>query len=91
MAERLKNDLVSLTNLSYNNIKYNLLSKRVIIDSEKQIIDNMSTNTDQMAKVIEIVQINLGFKQTAKFKGFLEAMEGSGDLTLTQMAKQLGK
>ena len=91
MAEHLNKDLILLTSLSYDNMKYGLLSKRVIINSEKQYIDNMSTSADQMAKVIEIVRVNLCIKQTVKFKGFLEAMEESDDLTLKGMAIKLGK
>ena len=91
MAEYLKKELIKLTSLSYNNMKINLQAKRVITDNEKQQIDNMGSPADQMEKVINIVRASLLVNHTVKFKGFLESMENSDDLTLKEIARKLGK
>ena len=91
MVEYLRKDLVSLTNLSYDNIKVHLLTKGVITDNEKQQIDKITININQMDKLIEIVQMSLLMKQTIKFKVFPQAMEECDDLSLAATARRLGK
>ena len=44
-----------------------------------------------MEKVVDIVILSLNNNYTAKYKGFLEAMEESDDLLLQSKAKELGK
>ena len=90
MAQRLKNELPSLCNLSYDNMKIRLFSNDVITYDEKEKIDQM-TSTNQMAKVLDILQVSLKNKLTTKFKGFLQAMEESDDKLLVKTAKDLGE
>ena len=73
MAQCLKNELPSLCNLSYDNMKIRLLSNDVITYDEKEIIDQM-TSTNQMAEVLHILQVSLKNKLTTKFKGFRRKM-----------------
>ena len=86
----LKDNLVSLSNLSYENMKIALYAKSVITRNEKIKIDKM-TSTDQIVEVIEIVRISLISKQTSKYKGFLESMEQSDDELLKKTARKYGE
>ena len=90
MAQYLKKNLPSLCNLSYSNMKLHLVANDVITYNEKETIDQM-VGVDQMAKVLDIVQVSLKNKLATKFKGLLEAMEQSGDKLLEKTAKNLGK
>ena len=91
MAERLRMELISLSNLSYTNMNRHLLAKGVITDDEKEEFDNRTINSQQMDRVISIVRNSLKLNHTMKFKGFLEALEQCGDLTSKEIARQLGK
>ena len=90
MAEYLKKDLPSLSNLPYKNMKIHLVANDVITTQEKKEIDKL-TGEDQMFEVFCILQVSLKNKQVTKFKGFLHAMEQSGDRLLEDKAKSLGK
>ena len=90
MAKYLKDNLPSLSNLSYKNMRLQLVAKDVITYQEKKTIDQL-IGEDQMAEVLDIVQVSLKNKLTTKFKGFLQAMEDSGDKLLGQTARSLGE
>lgn len=68
-----------------------LRSNKVITKTEKEEIDKMATNADQMERVINIVQNDLGIMFTNKYKGFLRAMEDNEDTSSQEMARLLGK
>ena len=84
----LKENLVSLSNLSYENMKIALYAKSVITRNEKIKIDKMISSTDQIVEVIEIVRISLINEQTSKYKCFLESMEQSDDELLKETARK---
>ena len=90
MAQHLRENLPSLSTLSYANMKLGLEANYVITYQERQEIDTL-IGDNKMAKVIEILLVSLNLKLTVKFKGFLKAMEKSGDNLLVATAKDLGK
>ena len=90
MADYLITNLPSLSNLPYKSMRLHLIANKVITNQERKEIDKM-TGEDQMIEVLCILQVNLEEKQTKKFKGFLRAMEQSGDKLLQDKAKDLGK
>ena len=90
MAKRLKKNLPSLSNLPYKNMKLHLVANDVITHRERKEIDQM-VGEDQMAEVLDILQVSLKNRMTAKFKGFVQAMEESGDTLLQETAKNLGE
>ena len=90
MAQNLRENLASLVNLSYNNMRIQLYAKGVITDTEKMEIARMIDN-DQMEKVIEIIRASLLNKHTKKFKCFLESMEECSDRLLKETAKRYGE
>ena len=90
MAKHLKKNLPSLSNLPYKNMKLHLVANDVITNRERKEIDQM-VGEDQMAEVLDILQVSLKNKQTIKFKGFLQAMEESGDTLLEEKAESLGE
>ena len=90
MAKYLKKNLPSLSNLPYNNMKLRLVANDVITFQEKKKIDQL-IGEDQMAEVLDILHVSLKNKLTTKFKGFLQAMEDSGDKLLEETARSLGE
>ena len=90
MAKYLKKNLPLLSNLPYKNMKLYLVANDVITHQEKREIDQM-VGVDQMAEVLDILQVSLKNKIVIKFKGFLQAMEESGDKLLEETAKNLGE
>ena len=90
MAQHLRENLPSLSTLPYGNMKLLLKANNVITSQEEKEIDALIGN-NQMAKVLDILQVSLNHKLTRKFKDFLKAMEESGDDLLVTKAKELGK
>ena len=90
MAKHLRKNLPSLSTLPYKNMKLHLLANDVITNQERKEIDKM-IGEDQMFEVLDILQVSLNNKQTIKFKGFLQAMEESGDTLLEEKAESLGE
>ena len=68
----------------------NLYSYEVITSQERREIDAL-IGERQMERVLEIVIDSLGANHTAKYKGFLIAMEKSEDQLLQTKAEELGK
>ena len=71
-------------------MKLHLVANDVITHQEKKKIDQL-IGEDQIAEVFDILQISLKNKSTTKFKGFLQAMEESGDKLLEETARSLGE
>ena len=71
-------------------MKLHLIANDVITHQEKKKIDQL-IGEDQIAEVLDILQVNLKYKSTTKFKGFLQAMEESGDKLLEETARSLGE
>ena len=90
MAKHLKKNFPSLSTLPYKNMKLHLAANDVITDQERKEIDQM-VGEDQMVRVLDILQVSLKNRMTAKFKGFVRAMEKSGDTLLQETAKKLGE
>ena len=90
MTKHLKRKLPSLSNLPYKNMKLHLVANDVITHQERKEIDQM-VGEDQMAEVLDILQVSLKNRMTVKFKGFIQAMEESGDTLLQEAAKNLGE
>ena len=67
-----------------------LYSYEVITSQQRHEI-NALIGEAQMEKVIDIVIDSLGANQTAKYKGFLIAMEKNEDTLLQMKAVELGK
>ena len=92
MAQKLKENLVSLVNLSYDNMRIYLYSKGVITDTEEMEIAGMNNNNQrQMEKVIKIIRDSLLNKHTKKFKCFLKSMEECSDELLKETARRYGE
>ena len=91
-AKKLKEKSPQLILLPYDNIKESLGDKGVITRREKQELARMHMiNDDQMSKVLDIVTTSLKLELPTKYKGFLEAMEGSGDQAFEKIAEELGR
>ena len=71
-------------------MKLHLIANDVITHREKKEIDRL-IGVDQMAEVLDILQVSLKNKSTTKFKGFLQVMEESGDTLLVEKAGELGE
>ena len=71
-------------------MKSKLFSYCVITSTERDLIDTLIGNA-KMEKVLDIVRVSLKANQTAKYKGFLQAMEESEDILLKAKAQELGK
>ena len=67
-----------------------LYAKNVITRQEKEEIDKL-IGKKQMEKVLDIIILSLNSNYTAKYKGFLEALEESEDSLLRDKAKELSK
>lgn len=68
-----------------------LFAKNVITDQEMKIIDNEIGENQMVYLITHIIIPSLKVNNSEKYKGFLEAMEGSDDSDLKAMAKKLGK
>ena len=69
-----------------------LLAKQVITDQENlEIAQAELIGISKMKQVLEIIIKSLKSNDATKYKAFIEAMEESGDLTLQNKAKELGK
>lgn len=88
-ARKLRDKYDDLLHLPYSSMSGNLFAKSVITIQEKQEIERL-VGRKQMEKVVDIVILSLNSSVTAKYKGFLEAMEESDDLLLQRKAKELG-
>ena len=86
----LKKNFDVLSNLSYSNMSGCLFSYEVITQQEKIEIDQL-VGKSQMERVLHIVIASLKANKTAKYKGFLVAMENSEDALLNVIAKDLGE
>ena len=79
-----------LSSLSYSNMRLQLYAYNVITMQEKMEIDHLVENS-KMEKITDIIITSLQCNLTAKYKGFLLAMESSGDPLLKAMAQELGE
>ena len=89
-AKLLKSKFALLSNLSYPNMSGSLYANNVITQQEKFEIDQL-VGKSQMEMVLYIVIASLQANQTAKYKGFILAMESSEDETLKAIAQELGE
>ena len=71
-------------------MKYHLLTYEIITSEEKRQLGFQNDEKSQMYRVLNIIDTSLCYKQTRKFKRFLELMEESGDQLLERTAKRLG-
>ena len=90
VANNLKKHWDKYCKLPYNSMKLHLKANSVITDQEKDEIDR-KVGTEQMDKLLTIVQTSLELEQSEKYKGFLKSMEQSADVTLRRTAKDLGE
>ena len=79
-----------LSNLSYSNMSGSLFANDVITQQEKLEIDQL-IGKSRMERVLRIVIASLKGNETAKYKGFLFAMEKSEDIMLNKAAQELGE
>ena len=79
-----------LLNLSYSNMSGSLFANGVITQQEKLEIDRLVGKL-QMERVLHIVIASLQVNQTAKYNGFLVAMENSQDALLKAVPQELGE
>ena len=91
VADKLRNQLDTLSELKYNNMKISLISRSVITDQEAQEIDAKIGKEKMTHLTVCIIIPSLKQGNSEKYKGFLEAMEKSEDGDLRHMAKKLGK
>ena len=89
-AKLLQSKYAKLSNLSYSNMSGSLYANEVITQQEKLEIQQL-IGKSQMERVLDIVIASLKVNQTAKYKGFLLAMENSDDETLNTIAEELGE
>ena len=89
-AKLLQSKYAKLSNLSYSNMSGSLYANEVITQQEKLEIQQL-IGKSQMERVLDIVIASLKVNQTAKYKGFLLAMENSDDGTLNTIAQELGE
>ena len=68
-----------------------LYSKKVITGGQRQKIDAKIGEEKMMYLIVDILISSLKLDHCKKYRGFLEAMEGSDDSDLKSMAKKLGK
>jgi len=90
MAKTLTEMRPKLANISYKSMQHQLTSKGVITSDEKERLDKM-ISSDQMSELLGIIIADLKINSITKYKGFLESMENSEDLSLNHVAKNLGK
>ena len=90
IIKKLKNKYEELLHLPYPDMSGKLYAKDVITNQEKLEINNL-IGKRQMERVLDIIIQSLKCNDTAKYKGFLKAMEESDDLLLRNKAEKLGK
>ena len=77
--------------LPYDKIKFNLLSNKIITSKEKSKIESQNHEEKyRMREVLCNIHSSLRYKETRKFKRFLELMEKSDDQLLKKTAEKLG-
>ena len=67
-----------------------LYAKRVITHEEKMYFETF-VGSKKMERLLDVVILSLKINQRYKFKGFLEAMEESDDMSLIKTAQDLGE
>lgn len=72
-------------------MKVHLHTHSVITKQEREEMDKMNNEQDQMLKILDILEDSLTGKETIKFKGFLRAMEQCEDKSLQEAAIRLGE
>ena len=90
IIKKLKDKYEELLHLPYPDMSGKLYTKDVITNQEKLEINNL-IGERQMERVLDIIIQSLKCNDTAKYKGFLKAMEESDDLLLRNKAEKLGK
>ena len=91
VAEELRKELDTLSKLNYNAMKTLLIAKNVITNQEMRIIDGKIGEEQMVYLLVDKIIPSLNVNNSEKYKGFLEAMEGSDDSDLKNIAKKLGK
>ena len=91
VAEELKKELGTLSKLNYNAMKTLLIAKNVITDQQMKIIDGKIGEEQMTYLLVDIIIPSLKVNNSEKYKGFFEAMKGSDDSDLKNIAKKLGK
>ena len=80
-----------MTKLNIELILERLLSKGIITTDEKKMIDSKPASRDKMIYFLDgVIVPSLQNNINAKFRGFLEVLEESGDSTMINLAKTLG-
>ena len=90
VADNLREKYAELSNLPYTAMEGRLYAKKVITHEEKICIKTLVGN-EKMEFLLDVVIRSLKHNHCHKFRGFLEAMEGSDDVLLIQTAKDLGE
>ena len=89
--DNIKANYDKLTKLPIGLILERLLSKGIITQDEKKIIDAKPASRDKMIYILDsVITPNLLNDISIYFKGFLEVLEESDDSTMIDLAKQLG-
>ena len=91
VKQKLKDEYIKLSHLSYANMEDQLFTKSVITYDEKQQIRSKVIDTKKMTELLDIIISSLNAGSTIKYINFLKAMEESDDPVLQQTAKGLGK
>ena len=82
---------VELTRLPIESILGDLFAKEVITLQQKGMIQSLTSNRQKMEYLLDNIIIpSLDINIAEKLKGFMEVMEKSDDLILTEMSKKLG-
>ena len=90
-ACKLKKELGTLTKLKYDALVALLFANDVITNEERKIIDKEIGEKKMIHLIAEIIIPSLKGNNSVKYKGFLEALEGSDDCDQKLMAEKLGK
>ena len=88
MGEYLVKNRTSLENLPYHKMKHLLVTYGIITHDEKRVMDQYP---GQMFTVLNKIIPNVLHNKPKEFKSFLQVMEQSGNQTLENTAKRLGK
>ena len=89
--DNIKANYDKLTKLPIEQILERLLSKGIITPEEKKRIDSKPASRDKMIYILDsVITPSLLNDISIKFKGFLQVLEGSGNSTIIDLAKQLG-
>ena len=89
-ANELQSQLNTLVNLNYDAMALSLFSESIITRKERQIINDKCGEEKMEYLLADIIIPSLRVHYCGKYKGFLKAMEESGDSTLKSIAKKLG-